>query len=150
VTAFLVGGNGDRPRFEHIRDIADGAPGLEVVNLAGELSVHEAIAVIRASDACVGNDTFGLHAAVAVGTPSVVILWGGNGRRWAPWGDPSRHVAATAGGNCANCLGICRHASPLCMRRIPFERVLVDLRRVVDAGRATEGETREWDMRSAD
>lgn len=96
-----------------------------VVNKARQTSLHESIALIEKSDLCLGNDTFGLHAAIAVGTPSVVVMWGGDGERWVPWGDPVRHRMVHAGDrSCFGCRGECIWSEFRCMKEIAVEDVL--------------------------
>jgi len=97
---------------------------LAVMNLAGSLTVRETAAVIAESDLCVGNDTFGLHAAAMVGTPSVVIMGGGDFPRWAPWGDPSRHRTANKPMDCYGCGWVCRHSTYRCIEEVTGEHVL--------------------------
>ncbi len=86
--------------------------------------------MIEQSDLCVGNDTLGLHVAVAVGTPSVVIMWGGDGDQWIPWGDTEKHRMVTADVDCGGCGGDCVHARHECMERISVEMVMGEIRKI--------------------
>jgi len=148
MVVFLLGGKEDRAKCERIVCSAQRATcnveratiPLRIVNLAGMLSVREAAAVIAECDLCVGNDTFGLHAACAVGTPSVVIMWGGDFGRWTPWGDPRRHRMTTARLNCFGCRGTCVHPVPRCVRDVTVADVLRECRAAWGGNNAaTEG-----------
>ncbi len=97
---------------------------LTAVNLAGSLSIRETTAVIAESDLCVGNDTFGLHAAVMVDTPSVVIMGGGDFPRWAPWGDPSRHRTANKPMDCYGCGWQCKYPQYRCIEEVTVQHVI--------------------------
>jgi len=98
-----------------------------VLNLAGELTVRESAALIEQCDLCVGNDTFGLHAAVAVDTPSVVIMWGGDIGRWDPWGDPKRHRMVRAEVDCKGCEGNCTQPCFRCVDEIRVDSVAAEV-----------------------
>jgi ADP-heptose:LPS heptosyltransferase len=90
----------------------------------GRCSLHQSFALIEQSDLCVGNDTLGLHVAIAVGTPSVVIMWGGDGEQWIPWGDPEKHRMVRADMDCRGCQGACVHERFKCMEKISVEMVM--------------------------
>lgn len=137
IVAFLAGGRQDRERARRICGAASSAAGLQVIDLTGRCSVRESVALIGASDACVGNDTFGLHAAVAVGTPSVVMMGGGDFPRWAPWGDPARHVVLTNRLDCFGCRWRCRYGDFRCVRNVSAESVRNALHEVVGEGRGS-------------
>ena len=117
-----AGTSGDKS-VKGLRSKVYGLRSNQVLNLAGDSSLHQSVALIEQSDLCIGNDTFGLHAAIAVGTPSVVIMWGGDGDRWIPWGDPARHRMVRAAVDCAGCGGECVKERHECMAAITPEMV---------------------------
>jgi hypothetical protein len=90
----------------------------------GRCSLHQSFALIEQSDLCVGNDTLGLHVAIAVGTPSVVLMWGGDGDQWIPWGDSGKHRMVRADVDCRGCQGACVHERFECMEKISVEMVM--------------------------
>ncbi len=90
----------------------------------GRCSLHESFALIEQSDLCIGNDTLGLHVAVAVGTPSVVIMWGGDGDQWIPWGDSGKHRMVRAGGACPQCQNGLVDKGHACMENVQVNDVL--------------------------
>jgi heptosyltransferase-2/heptosyltransferase-3 len=130
VVVLLLGGKEDRERCEEIKSKAQAVTptppysDTPILNLAGELSVLESVSVIEQSDLCVGNDTFGLHAAIAMNTPSVVVMWGGDYGRWKPWGDPEKHMMVSKPMDCFGCRGNCIHPTYECMEKIAVEDVL--------------------------
>ena len=95
--------------------------------MAGKLTPREAAAVIGECDLCVGNDTFGLHAAVAAGTPSVVIMGGGDYPRWIPWRNPERHRMVVREMDCFGCGWECRYDDYHCVRGITVDEVMREI-----------------------
>ena len=123
MTVHVLGGTEDRATAAVIEQGAREAGGMTVRDWTGRCDVHQAMALIERCDLCVGNDTFGLHAAIAVGTPSVVLLWGGDGDRWSPWGDPAKHRMVRAAVDCGGCGGVCAQPGHDCMARIDVAAV---------------------------
>ena len=124
---FLLGSNDEKEEFDKLVScFANGEKNknLTVVNLAGQLSLLESAAIIEACDICVGNDTFGLHMAIAMDTPSVVVLGGGDSMRWAPWGDPFRHLAAKITTDCSGCGWQCKYSDFRCVNLVSVEQVV--------------------------
>jgi len=97
---------------------------LIIKDYTGRCTLYQSFALIEQSDLCVGNDTLGLHVAVAVGTPSVVMMWGGDGDQWIPWGNPGTHRMVRADMDCGGCGGACVHARHECMERISVEMAM--------------------------
>ncbi|MBN1671856.1 MAG: glycosyltransferase family 9 protein [Kiritimatiellae bacterium] len=105
---------------------------LQIVDLAGQTTVGQAMALIARCDICVGNDTFGLHAATALDVPSVVIMGGGDFGRWNPWQNAARHATVHSGMACFGCGWRCTQASRVCVESIRVEDVLTAVERVLD------------------
>lgn len=125
VSVILHGATGDRLAADAIEAGLLEKGGVAVLNMAGRTELHHSMALIGASDICLGNDTFGLHAAVALGTPSVVVMWGGDGERWAPWGGEKKHrMIRSRDLSCAGCGGECIHDEYRCMSSIKVADVL--------------------------
>jgi ADP-heptose:LPS heptosyltransferase len=120
----LVGGAGDWPLARAIRPSDEHAARTRVVDLVGELSIAELVAVVEQADLFIGADSGPAHIAAAVGTPAVVLFSGTNRpRQWRPSGREVhvlRHFA-----ECSPCH---RHECPLpghpCMRGLSPEQVL--------------------------
>lgn len=128
VVAILLGADVDRSVAETIEAGLGTHPRVVVRNHAGSTDLYSAMAIIEQSDACVGNDTFGLHAAIAVDTPSVVVMWGGDYDRWAPWGNPARHrMVRSRDQSCFGCHGECTREDYSCMTSISVEEVLQEV-----------------------
>jgi len=62
-----------------------GVTGVRTINLCGDLSLRQSAEIIRRCRCAVGADTGLSHIACAVGTPHVVILWGGHFGRFFPY-----------------------------------------------------------------
>lgn len=56
-----------------------------LVNLTGQTSLTELVAVISEAHFMVGNETGGVHIAAALGVPSVCIMGGGHFGRFVPY-----------------------------------------------------------------
>jgi ADP-heptose:LPS heptosyltransferase len=97
---------------------SDPSRSLLIEDWTGRCSLHDSVALIEQSDICIGNDTFGLHAAIAVGTPSVVIMWGGDGDQWTPWGDPLKHRMVRSNTPCLQCGDKMWDVAHDCMRSV--------------------------------
>lgn len=129
VHVLLLGGTDDLEVAAHIEQFLDAAQ-ITLRNYTGKVSIHESMALIKHSDICIGNDTFGLHAAIAVATPSVVVMWGGDGDRWLPWGAHAVHGMVRANVDCGGCRGVCADRAFACMDKITQEMVLKEMERI--------------------
>ena len=131
VAAILLGGEHDKLTTKAIEaglmvHAVTGA--VTVLNKAGRTGLNAAMALIEQADACIGNDTFGLHVAIAVGTPSVVVMWGGDHERWVPWGDPWKHRMVRSDDRaCFGCRGECIHPEYRCTMDITVDDVLKEV-----------------------
>lgn len=123
VAVLALGAEEEREKFAEIGRRVASDTRLHFVNAAGRCSEKEAIEIIRLCNVCVGNDTFGLHAAIVAGTPSVVIMGGGDRGRWAPWGDTMRHKMVVHEMDCFGCRWQCRYDKPRCIVTITPEEV---------------------------
>lgn len=120
-----LGSREDRALVQQLGTMLENERRISIINKVGEIGLHASIAYIEQADLCIGNDTFGLHAAIAVGTPSVVLMWGGDGDRWAPWGDPERHrMVRSMDRSCFGCGGKCIRDGYRCMTGISVSTVL--------------------------
>ena len=103
----------------------NGITGVRVLDTTAKVGLFFAMAYIAESDICLGNDTFGLHVAITFGTLSVVVMWGGDNERWAPWGDPIRHrMVRSRDQSCFGCRGQCQGSEYRCMRSIRVDEVV--------------------------
>ena len=129
----LVGTRGEGQVAERI------AADVPVLDLTGATSVARLAEVLASVTAFVGNDSFPLHLAVAVGTPAVVLA-GPSATRWI--GYPRRHatvvrepvVCSPRRGEECPVFTVCPHAS--CMKGIPVDHALDAVMAALEAGRA--------------
>jgi ADP-heptose:LPS heptosyltransferase len=104
-----------------------------LLDLSGRTDLADLISVVRQCDAFLSADTGPAHVAQACGVPSVVLFGPSNEREFAP-ADLDLHSFLVPGGNlpCRPCvLGPCI-LDGTCMERIPPERVLAEVLRVLD------------------
>ena len=97
-----------------------------------DLSLPEVTALLSQARLFVGNDSGIAHMAAAVGAPSVVIFGSSNTAHWRPWAKaPSEVVVEEL--ECQPCHGyFCeKFEEPECIKRVPVDRVLASVERVL-------------------
>jgi heptosyltransferase-2 len=122
----IVGGRGDRELAAGVASqVAARVGSGPVTNAAGETSLRELCAALKASDVVLTNDTGPMHVAAAVGTP-VVVPFGSTapeltGPSYVP---TSPHHLLVGEAACAPCF---RRECPIdfrCMKSISVEQVV--------------------------
>jgi ADP-heptose:LPS heptosyltransferase len=102
--------------------------------LAGfnDLSLPELTALAARSSLFVGNDSGVAHVAAAVGAPQVVVFGSSNVAHWRPWTSAPAEVVREEM-PCAPCPGYtcAEFGAPECIRRVPAERVIAAVERVL-------------------
>lgn len=101
-----------------------------------DLSLPEVTALAARARLFVGNDSGIAHMAAAVGLPSVVIFGSSNTAHWSPWASAPAEVVLEEM-DCQPCHGYyCeKFAQPECILRVPTERVLAAVERILRADR---------------
>lgn len=124
---WFLGGPGDRPLAQAVRRgaLAEGVASERLHNLAGETTLRELCAALKACSVVLTNDTGPMHVAAAVGSVVVVPFGSTSWQMTGPGlpGDP-RHRFLQAGVPCAPCF---RRECPIdfrCMRGLSVERVV--------------------------
>jgi heptosyltransferase-3 len=129
LAAVAVAGPGEAKVLEDVR-ARTSAP------LAGftDLSLPELTALAARAALFVGNDSGVAHVAAAVGTPQVVVFGSSNVAHWRPWTQAAAEVVREEM-PCAPCPGYtCEEfGQPECIRRVPVERVVAAVERVLAA-----------------
>jgi heptosyltransferase-2/heptosyltransferase-3 len=97
-----------------------------------DLSLPEVTALNSRARLFVGNDSGIAHMAAAVGLPSVVIFGSSNIAHWGPWTKAPAEIVVEEM-ECQPCHGyFCeKFAEPECIKRVPVERVLSAVERVL-------------------
>ena len=100
-----------------------------------DLSLPEVTALASRARLFVGNDSGIAHIAAAVGLPSVIIFGSSNVAHWRPWATAPAEVVLEEM-DCQPCHGYyCeKFAQPECILRVPSERVIAAVDRVLRAG----------------
>ncbi len=91
----LIGGAGDRTRADDVLRLAS----IEALDLVGQTSIHELIAVISLARAHLSGDTGSAHIAAALGTPPVAVYGRSNIVRVGPYG--YTHLSVNARCHCS-------------------------------------------------
>jgi lipopolysaccharide heptosyltransferase II len=98
------------------------------------LALPEVTALAARARLFVGNDSGIAHIAAAVGAPSVVIFGSSNVVHWRPWANTSPAEVVREEMPCAPCPGYtcAEFDAPECIRRVPVERVVAAIERVLE------------------
>lgn len=113
-----LGTSKDRP----IADNVFRSPYVKGVNLCGETSLREAIALISLCTVVVGVDTGLTHIAAALGIPNVLVYGGGHFGRFFPYAAST--VAAALPLDCYNCNWHCKFQNVHCTEDIEPRTVI--------------------------
>ena len=127
---WLFGSKNDHPAGQDI--VQRLIPGLreEVVNLAGETSLAEAIDLLSCADAVVSNDSGLMHVSAALGRPLVAVYGSTSPAFTPPLSD--RVETVRLGLECSPCFDrTCRFGHNNCMRELLPEQVVEALERLV-------------------
>ncbi|MET0645830.1 MAG: glycosyltransferase family 9 protein [Pyrinomonadaceae bacterium] len=129
LAAVAVAGPGEEKVIDEVRSHST-AP-LRGFN---DLSLPELTALAARSSIFVGNDSGVAHIAAAVGTPQVVVFGSSNVAHWRPWTAAPAEVVREEM-PCAPCPGYtcAEFGAPECIRRIPPDRVIAAVERVLRA-----------------
>ena len=88
ITPFFTGDRADRGTYEELERLS----GVKSVNMAGELSVRESMALYKEMDLAVCVDSGPAHLACAVGIPTVTLFGPTDPNRWRPLGPLTQAV----------------------------------------------------------
>ncbi len=122
----------DRVETEMVGRIVDG---LDVCNLAGQLSLKEMGALIDGAKALVCVDSVPLHMASALKRPVVALFGPTSEVTWGPWRNPRARVV-TEKMSCRPCYldGCGGSKKSDCLAAISVERVLSELELLAEVG----------------
>ncbi len=90
---------------------------------AGTFTLRQLAALLSGATLYVGNDTGPVHIAIAMRTPTICILGGGNFGGYHPYGNPALHRIVYHKMDCFNCSWKCKYNTTMCIERISFEQV---------------------------
>jgi heptosyltransferase-2 len=129
-TVALLGGPEDRSVNRRVADH------LAVVDLAGEISVAEAMAVVQHAGLVVCNDSMALHLASAFRVPCVAVFCATSPSfGFGPWQNPRAMVVEKQGLDCKPCArhgGVtCPTGTRACMDDLPPENVVKAIEKVL-------------------
>ncbi len=134
----LIGGPGDR---ETIRRIAASAEAAVPIHVGEDLI--RSFALIAQCDLLVCNNSGPLHAAAALGVPTVSFMGPTHAARWWPRGERHR-VLRAEGLACLGCeAGRCPRGDHACLRRISPAAALAGIRALLRRPAAPAATTRE-------
>ena len=147
----LAGSAEERALCETIRDGRT-----EILNVAGELSLQEFVALVRFSKALVCNDSFALHVASATRVPCVSIFCATSPEfGFGPWRNPNAKVVPKDGLWCKPCRrhgsNSCPTGTEHCMRGVGAEEVRHELFQILrdSEGGSTSPSHRQFEQKVA-
>ena len=111
-SVIMFGGEGERDLNSRLL----GELGVPGVNAAGETTILQTAAILRRCRIGIGADTGTAHIACAVGTPHVVLLWGGHFGRFFPYSPLTSVVCLPLA--CYGCNWHCTYSRPHCVKDI--------------------------------
>ncbi|MDD2338360.1 MAG: glycosyltransferase family 9 protein, partial [Geobacteraceae bacterium] len=112
LSVIMFGGAGEKDLNSRLL----GQLGVRGVNAAGETTIRQTAAIIRRCRIGIGADTGTAHIACAVGTPHVVLLWGGHFGRFFPYSPFTSVVCLPL--DCYGCNWKCPYTRPHCVKDI--------------------------------
>jgi len=127
---------GDRSRVEMAASLEASAPrSIQVINLAGQTTLEELVAVLRGAAVCMGPDSGPGHICGALGTPHVTLFGPTPSVRNSPRG--SEHLSLSSAVGCSPCKRrVCPGLGKVCMKLISPEAVIELIREALGARRA--------------
>lgn len=99
------------------------------LNLCGELSLQESLALLAKGNLMVGADSGPAHAAAALGVPHVVVAGGGQFGVFFPWHPLTTTVVSPL--ECFGCQWLCPYESRYCLDDIGVDAVVAGIRQTL-------------------
>jgi heptosyltransferase II len=131
-TCVLVGSRADAATTRHIRETVQARHSAQVIDLAGQTSLEALAATLAVARGCVANDSGAMHLAGAVGTPLVALFGPTRERETAPLTrSGGRAEVLTHPVWCRPCMLRECPIDHRCMTRIPPQRVLLSVKRLL-------------------
>ena len=118
-------------------DVANEVAGIEAVNLAGQISLSETIALVKASKLLITNDSMSLHMGSALKVPTVAIFCATTPDfGFGPWHNKAEVVEAK-GLPCKPCARhgsrVCPNGTLACIKQVTSKMVIEAMDRVLSA-----------------
>jgi ADP-heptose:LPS heptosyltransferase len=120
------------------------------VRLVGKTDLLQLATILNYSALCIGNDSGPLHVAVAVGTPTLCILGGGQFGRFHPYGDQLRHRLVYKEMDCYQCNWNCIYERARCIQDITVDDVQDIVQQMMNEVVLAERERRTSDTQVSD
>ncbi len=127
MTPFFTGDSKDRESYEELAALA----GIKSVNMAGELSIRESMALYKEMDIAVCVDSGPAHLSCAVGTPTVTLFGPTDPVRWQPIG-PSQTAVFDDSLECRPCHYKKTCSNRECLTQLPPMKVIEAARHLIN------------------
>lgn len=112
VSMVLVGSPGEHAYVQDIHESLSPSARARCINMAGEQSLDELIALLAISDACITNDSGPLHIAASLGIKTASFFGPESPQLYGPRGDD--HIVFYAGIYCSPCLNVQNAKKAMC------------------------------------
>lgn len=132
----LIGAPSERPHVGSVVTLVGSSP--DLVNLAGEVTVEQLLALLSRSRVLLTNDAGPLHLAAACGTPAIALFGPESPLLYGPVGEG--HVVFYKRVHCSPCLTVANNKTPpcrgnnICMSAISVDEVLAAVERLLGRG----------------
>jgi lipopolysaccharide heptosyltransferase II len=129
----ILGSAGDQDSAQQLCE----AIGPGTVNLAGQCSLPQTVALLKHCTLYIGNDSGPMHLASAAGIPIVALFGPSCPHRFAPWTARKRVLwkelpcSPCAVRDHADCCTVCIFAQPLCIQSIAVEEVVEEVQAAI-------------------
>ncbi|MBI3780453.1 MAG: glycosyltransferase family 9 protein [candidate division NC10 bacterium] len=129
----LIGAPSERPYVESLAALV--GPSSDLLNLAGEVTVEQLLALLKRSRLLITNDAGPLHLAAACGTPTIALFGPETPLLYGPVGEG--HIVFYKQVHCSPCLTVANNKTPpchgnnICMSAISVEEVLAAVERIL-------------------
>ena len=137
--AVLLGGRKEKSEITFLSE----KPDERIVSLCGETSLSESIALLQHADLVIGAETGMMHCAIAVGTPTLMLLGPTSGKKFSSWSSQSFFIQSKE--LCSPCFGTDRLIDCndfKCMRSITVEMVYQKVLEILDGVQAKKYENK--------
>lgn len=135
----ITGTKSEQKTAQEVMDFAK----IPIVNLTGKLNIEEFVSLIANAALVIGNDTGGIHIAALSGVPTLVICGQGQFGDFHPYPHDNINIPEICRPNlvalpllpCHGCCWQCCYSQTpkeyCCIRQIPVETAVAELRKIV-------------------
>lgn len=115
----FIGSSNDSKDIAYVREKMNE----DSIDLSGQLTIRELIALFKVSSLFIGNDSGPMHLSSLIGTPTIALFGPADVKRWSPIGEKS--IVIEGDFRCKKCKGKDCLLEFKCMDSISVEQVII-------------------------